>query len=130
MDLKSGKRGTPIPPDLFVIKEMVIERVTNKVLVLPSSLQPFIHAMIKVSEWSMILCVNGGFFDVSISWIRKLLGSCGIVRRAITTSAGKLPHNFEEVKDQWLKEVAYIVATNKIPQGLVVNADQTGEYFY
>jgi hypothetical protein len=115
---------------LEVIKKMVILRVTNKMPVQPSTLQPIIHAMIKASEWSMILCVNGGFFDVSISWIRELLGSCGTFRRAITTSAGKLPHNFEEVNDTWLKEVGYIVATDKIPPGLVVNADQTGEYFY
>jgi hypothetical protein len=31
------------------------------------------------------------------------------------------------VKDVWLKEIAYTVATNKIPPGLVVNADQTGK---
>ena len=53
-----------------------------------------------------------------------------IVFVAVTKAARKVPEDLELKKSVFLSTVRSIIAENDIPPCLVINWDQTGEFFY
>ena len=49
---------------------------------------------------------------------------------AVTKAARKVPEDFELKKSVFLSTVRSIIAENDIPPRLVINWDQTGEFFH
>ena len=75
-----------------------------------------------------ILVEYGGQVAITKSWAMSLLGRMGYVKRKATTKStpGMSDKEFEEVKANFLKQIARMVKLREIPDSLIINLDQTG----
>ena len=65
-------------------------------------------------------------FGVSIQWVGQFLRNrMGFSRRKGTTSAQKLPDDWEAKVEDMVQRLALLVSRHKLPPAMVVNADQT-----
>ncbi|GAX80794.1 hypothetical protein CEUSTIGMA_g8230.t1 [Chlamydomonas eustigma] len=118
-----------VPQPLYTaIQEKIMEQVESGVPGLNSNtLQPILLAFIKDSPWAGLLHGRvGGWFKCCRSWIRRVCRKMDLRVRAATTAAQKLPDDYKEQLDLWRMQITHEVYTKKIPEALVVNADQTG----
>ena len=72
-----------------------------------------------------LLPENGGSLELGKPWAESILRRMGFVKRKGTKAARKLPDNFADLKDDFLKRVADTVKEHNIPPSLVVNIDET-----
>jgi len=87
-------------------------------------IQPFIKALIQKREPQLF---EDGKFKVSTKWTRVFIKSeLNWSYRAATTTAGKLPDDFELQGLTMAQRCAYLIKVHNILQSLVVNSDQTG----
>ena len=69
----------------------------------------------------------GGHMSLSKEWAHSVLRRINFVQRKGTTSKSKFTvENFEQVKEQFLRDVVTIVEIEEIPGELILNWDQTG----
>jgi hypothetical protein len=59
-------------------------------------------------------------------WAASILDRMGYVKRKSTKTARKLPEDFDEVKNTYLKRISTVVRDHNIPPALIINWDQTG----
>ena len=68
-------------------------------------------------------------FKVSLTWTRKFLKDfCKMSFKRVTTSAKKLPSDWEIQGENMAYRIAYLCRIYSIPPELVVNTDQTGVF--
>ena len=74
-----------------------------------------------------LLVENGGSINLTRSWGNSLMQRMGFVRRAATTQAKRQVTSvaYQQIKTQYLRQIASMVAVHKIPSQLVINWDQT-----
>lgn len=72
-----------------------------------------------------LLPENGGSLELGKPWAESILRRTGFVKRKGTKAARKLPDNFADLKDDFLRRVADTVKEHDIPPSLVVNIDET-----
>jgi hypothetical protein len=66
-------------------------------------------------------------FRISLSWTRKFLKDvCKMSFKRVTTSAKKLPSDWELQGENTAYRIAYLCKIYDTPPELVVNSDQTG----
>ena len=87
-------------------------------------IQPFIKALIQKREPQLF---EDEEFKVSTKWTRVFIKfELNWSYRAATTTAGKLPDDFELQGLTMVQRCVYFIKVHNIPQSLVVNSDQTG----
>lgn len=72
------------------------------------------------------LAVNGGGIQLTKDWAKYLFRRMGLVKRKVTTKAKVNVERFEELKKGFLQDIRNIVVMDEIPNGLIINLDQTG----
>jgi hypothetical protein len=72
-----------------------------------------------------VLKENGGHIDLDRPWAESFLRRVGYVHRKGTKATRKLPFDFIDKKNEFLKCVEDIIKKWSIPVELVINFDQT-----
>ena len=74
-----------------------------------------------------LLVENGGTIHLTRSWANSLIQRMGFVRRAATTQAKQqvTSEAYQQLKAQYLHQIANMIAVHKIPSQLVIHWDQT-----
>lgn len=68
----------------------------------------------------------GGPVTISRAWAKSLMRRMGFVKRRGTTKSRATVENFDQVKADFLAEIASIVEMEEIPPEMIFNWDQTG----
>ena len=58
-------------------------------------------------------------------WARSVLRRMGFTKRRANSKSKILPHNFEEIKEQFLTDVQSVIYMEEVPPSLVLNWDHT-----
>jgi hypothetical protein len=75
------------------------------------------------------LSKNGGDLDFSKDWANKYLARMGWSKRRATTSKGKDPADFPELKERMLSQLKKATEEHQVPKKLIVNWDQTAIHY-
>ena len=69
---------------------------------------------------------QGGDLNISKDWAKSLMTRMGFVKRKASNAGKILVSQFQELKEQYLPDIAAEVIMNDIPHDLIINWDQTG----
>ena len=69
---------------------------------------------------------NGGDLCIGRVWAKSLMQRMGFVKRKVSNAGKVLVADFDELKQQFLADIAAEVIMNDIPAELIINWDQTG----
>ena len=72
-----------------------------------------------------LLPENGGHLLLNKSWADSILKIIGYVKRKGTKAATKLPENYDELAQEYVKRIVETVKKSTIPWELVVTMDET-----
>ena len=75
---------------------------------------------------SKLLASNGGHIVLTKDWSRYLLQRMGFVKRKANTKAKICPDGLQELKSNFLSDIAAVVELEEVPPSLVINWDHTG----
>jgi hypothetical protein len=105
---------------------MILLRVESGESVTSPMLRDIALGMISKSDHAHILTPEGGSFKCSEAWVRQVCIDLNLSYRVATTTAQKLPQNWEALCEVFNLKVAYLCQYYDIHLALVINADQTG----
>ena len=67
---------------------------------------------------------NGGKIKLTNDWVKNVLKRMGFVKRKACSKAKVDPEHFENLKDNFLREIKSVVTIDEIPDELILNFDQ------
>lgn len=124
--LPHGNRGRPlklgdfdISVQTYVRKLRISGGIVNRTIVIAAA-----KGILKSHDPSLL-----NSFDLSPRWARSLLERMNFVRRKGTKAARKLPPDFPEIRDEFVKRVRTVIDKNVVPPEMFVNFDQTNAKF-
>jgi hypothetical protein len=115
------------------VLDLMFQVVKSKVEVDTTTLRPLILGWIAGSsagKWAQYLQDDGkrkGFM-ASDTWIQTRLHAEGFSYRKETNCSGKLPDNWQQLIDDFIVRVAYVIGKHAIPEELVCNLDETPQF--
>ena len=85
------------------------------------------EGMVKAHDRTLLV-QHGGHIRITKAWAISLLSRMGYVKHKATTKAtpGLSAEKFDQVKKQFLKQIARMAVLRNIPDSLIINLDQTG----
>eukprot|EP00798_Chlamydomonas_sp_ICE-L_P011611 gene11611-34317_t len=121
-----SRPGRPniLPAEVYqAVKDFIMERSDSGAIMAPVALRGPIRNLIRTMGWGHLLAFDGlekpapgaavGIFTCSYRWIQLTWQKLGLVQRAKTTEAQKLPEDYPAQCDTFVHQLAYMVAMHK-----------------
>ncbi|ELT88046.1 hypothetical protein CAPTEDRAFT_206510 [Capitella teleta] len=124
---KKQGRSTLLPADIDSAVQKHLRTIhssggiVNRSIILGSG-----RGIMSAMGGTTLLQENGGYVNISSSWAASLIKRMSFVQKKGTKAAKKRPEQFYVIKQELLDHITRTVRESEIPDGMIVNFDQTG----
>jgi hypothetical protein len=112
-----------------MIRSLLASLCSAKAEIDATMLQPIVKQYVaSLPEYRHVLrhaTTNPKGFTASPKWIKGQLHDMEMSYKKVTNLAGKLPDEWEAIRETMLVRLAFLINLHKVPKSLVLNLDET-----